>query len=258
VVFGAYFCFAIGSCDLCLTLFEDIDDAGDARKTYFQKSGTLTILSSADDLKEDLINATIKNAVLVEFDEYGPVADGACFKIVDKNLLIEPVEGWECPRKDFEDGWYCDCECGVWDPDCDFRAAPVNGCSLMGATCVEEDGDGVCEGGIEGWICDPIYYSDWECDCDCGIWDPDCDIEPTPVFGCSLAGATCVEEDGKGVCEGGVEGWTCDPSYYADGECECDCGIWDPDCDTDPQYPWDCGESQYCVKDKDGLPACSD
>merc|ERR1719433_2171955 len=27
-------------------------------------------------------------------------------------------------------------------------------------------------------------------------------------------------------------GWTCSEAKYADGElCDCDCGIWDPDCD---------------------------
>jgi len=27
------------------------------------------------------------------------------------------------------------------------------------------------------------------------------------------------------------KGWTCDSSLYNDGKCNCDCGIWDPDCD---------------------------
>ncbi|MCL2824828.1 MAG: hypothetical protein FWD57_12645 [Polyangiaceae bacterium] len=134
-------------CAQCLWINEELDNGGNAIRRYFQKSGSLGILSSVVELNEDLLNATVKNVVLVEYDEDGPLTGGGCLRIVDEKLVIEPVEGWDCRRLNYNDG-RCDCECGVWDPDCD-TAGEVYGCDLSDAICEKTpDGSGVCAEGL--------------------------------------------------------------------------------------------------------------
>ena len=150
---------------------------------------------------------------------------------------------WTCDPSYYDDGEFCDCDCGAPDPDCDLPGAQVFGCA-DGETCVA----GVCSGGGTGdWLCDPAYYGDGEfCDCDCGTSDPDCDLPGAQVFGCA-DGETCV----AGVCSGGgtttPTDWTCYPSYYGDGEyCDCECGVPDPDCDLADAQVFGCDAGQTC------------
>lgn len=65
--------------------------------------------------------------------------------------------------------------------------------------------------------------------------------------------ADCPVACGNGVCESGEDlnncpadclGWTCDLTWYGDGECDCGCGITDSDCaDSSVQ------SCQFCVAD---------
>lgn len=57
------------------------------------------------------------------------------------------------------------------------------------------------------WTCDPSWYAVGDdCDCNCGAYDPDCDL-PLPVLNCG-AGQTCGAD---GTCEGGFgDGSFCD------------------------------------------------
>jgi len=60
-------------------------------------------------------------------------------------------------------------------------------------------------------------------------------------------------EQAWGVCapaEGEAPaGWTCDPAFWADGQCDCGCGLIDPDC-ADPSVD----SCEYC----DDLGSCSE
>jgi len=84
--------------------------------------------------------------------------------------------------------------------------------------------------------CDPCYYNASDgCDCDCGAYDPDCNVASSLPYGCyDGGGAWC---DQNGTCQYLYRvplNWSCDPSFYnASDGCDCNCGAYDPDCDKD-------------------------
>merc|ERR1712164_8436 len=45
-----------------------------------------------------------------------------------KQEPIEPIPGWTCNSTMYADGSFCDCNCGVWDPDCDLDQPQHRGC----------------------------------------------------------------------------------------------------------------------------------
>jgi hypothetical protein len=56
-------------------------------------------------------------------------------------ICKEPVpESWTCSGSYFQDGQYCDCKCGAWDPDCDDTSLQVYDCD-QGQVCLSV---GVC------------------------------------------------------------------------------------------------------------------
>ena len=190
----------------------------------------------------------------------------------------------------------CDCECGVYDPDCALVDNIVTSnfgscgndpcvdnsdCTTAGAVCTEfgycsktsidpsfspnANNTMICaESGLkcvpDKWIkagCNPLKYDEGTvgdlmltgevtypvCDCECGIKDPDCDIENIDNLGwgnpipatttCPDPNSTCLGDDG--ACQ--LEGWNCHPSHYGTNDgCHCECGAWDPDCDNNG--PW--------------------
>jgi len=95
----------------------------------------------------------------------------------------------------------------------------------------------------EYWQCQASYYNNSDgCDCGCGAWDPDCNFNPFgyELYGC-LPGhyAQCVPPS---ICQYPSNqtlapvSWICDVSYYnASDGCDCDCGAWDPDCNTESE-----------------------
>lgn len=97
------------------------------------------------------------------------------------------------------------------------------------------------------WQCESSWYGVGDdCDCRCGAYDPDCDNPDLEILNCE-AGQVC---DASGECSnggGGPAGWTCDPSGFGDGnQCDCDCGIFDPDCDEPGLPVANCGAGQVC------------
>lgn len=121
---------------------------------------------------------------------------------------------------------YCDCECGALDPDCEIEPAlPIGDC-YEGQTC--DFAAFQCEGSPTDWTCDDTEFDGGAgngCDCNCGAPDPDCALDPVEtVEGCE-AGDSCTP---GGVCVPAA--WTCDPTYFADGFCDCGCAVADPDC----------------------------
>eukprot|EP00727_Mastigamoeba_balamuthi_P006299 m51a1_g229 hypothetical protein (802) ;mRNA; f:97054-101951 len=83
----------------------------------------------------------------------------------------------------------CQCECGGdTDPDCFDPFATVSAChdNFTVPVCALSDGaqSAVCEVPTE-WRCDDKDYNDRiVCDCNCGAYDPDCDMK-LPVGNCS-------------------------------------------------------------------------
>jgi len=128
------------------------------------------------------------------------------------------------------------------------------------------------------WSCEPTWYNEIAtgasvdgtitCDCGCGAWDPDCDVSQAdttyPVlFSCGVYEPDIVQPDNvfcalsnndpnlATYCKTVPFGWTCDPSLYDQSSshlstpvCDCHCGIWDPDCDSQADSPnsLDCGD----------------
>ncbi|HEX2880406.1 MAG TPA: hypothetical protein VHO25_12815, partial [Polyangiaceae bacterium] len=186
---------------------------------------------------------------------------------------IDPIDnavcGWKCDEDYFDDG-PCDCGCGLTDADCsDDTVASCDYCDGDGpgscaVSCAEinPEDNSVCGGpGVPGeWTCDPgTFYNpgSGNCDCGCGVEDPDC--EDSNVASCDtcgnqgscaeLWGCQLIEEASNSVCSEGT-GWTCNPSYFGDGPCDCGCGIVDIDCDDETVASCD-----YC--DGDGEGSCT-
>lgn len=122
-----------------------------------------------------------------------------------------------------------------------------------------------------GWICAPERFMDGACDCNCGAEDPECfpgTCGPADApgsggssgsGGAGSGGAASGGSSGSGGVGGSggfggssgsggygggagssgaggtsssaPAGWTCDPTWYGDGQfCDCNCGLADPDC----------------------------
>ncbi|MCB9508435.1 MAG: trypsin-like peptidase domain-containing protein [Myxococcales bacterium] len=105
----------------------------------------------------------------------------------------------------------------------------------------------------DGWVCDPAYYAAGDdCDCRCGIYDPDCDDPSLRVLNCRR-NQVCGSD---GTCENPPpdppavpDGWACDEASYDAGDgCDCDCGAYDPDCEDPSQQLYNCGPGQTCVE----------
>lgn len=172
------------------------------------------------------------------------------------------VPGWTCSSSLYHSGGdipACNCNCGVYDPDCDDPFSFVKGCG-KGQTCGK---DGTCQGSVlsppSSWVCGSAYYAIGGpkpvCDCGCGAPDPDCDL-PYPTYNLTKCkkGQTCGKD---GTCQGPElavpAAWTCKPSKFAEGKtngtCDCDCGAYDPDC-NDVYLPIaGCGYKQTCNKE---------
>ncbi|MCL2824829.1 MAG: hypothetical protein FWD57_12650, partial [Polyangiaceae bacterium] len=246
-------------CDHCVYAGTDYDGE-QWGKVFRHQSGTLQLNSTVDDLFNELIDATLTNVKLVEVDSKDkPVADGACLMITTGKLKVEPIEGWDCPLSYFNDGEYCDCECGNWDPDCDVAGTELWGCDLVGATCEKvSGGKSECKGGLADWSCPAEYYNDGDCDCNCGAWDVDCDSATDATWGC-VPGHACIKGAGdKPACEDDAV-WNCNPAAYGDGEaCHCECGNWDPDCDNPALSTAYCQSGHACEKNAEEIGVCED
>ncbi len=100
----------------------------------------------------------------------------------------------------------------------------------------------------DGWTCDAGWYGVGDdCDCNCGVRDPDCDDGRLQVLNCS-PGSACLDD---GSCEEPIPStWTCAPDSFGTGnECDCDCGAWDPDCANGRADLWGCAPGGTCRPD---------
>jgi hypothetical protein len=217
--------------------------------------------------------------------------------------ILEDLTDWTCDPLLLDAGDGCDCLCGFIDNDCGAEPFPAFGCPGPGFACSQtgecvcapqcngkkcgEDGcGGTCGSCLENWVCngegtcvdpnvtpvwtcDPEYFEDTLCDCECGIPDPACEDNPFMTFNCS-SGYGCSPEgkcicipdcDDKDPCEPDGCGWLCntcpvETPFCVDGACTAKCS---PDCTTaecgDDGCGGSCGDCSFgtCVN---GL--CSD
>jgi len=195
----------------------------------------------------------------------------ACWNGSEGSIICDwAPEGWNCVGDAYEDR-VCDCGCGIPDPDC-------NGAGCTDANCLDNScgrcnnaaGEVIpCTGPIEGWTCDPFYYNTGyvnDCDCQCGIPDPDCGGEGCLEPGCYDAACNFCYDDAGEVrsCSPAPEGWTCRGDYYRDDECDCGCGLEDPGCappfcaDSGNQVA-SCDDANACAVDEECVdPGCAD
>ncbi|HWP09308.1 MAG TPA: hypothetical protein VNN72_26375 [Polyangiaceae bacterium] len=172
---------------------------------------------------------------------------------------------WRCDPTSYNDGKVCDCGCGYYDPDCLANHIDAcERCNLDGACSGQ-----VCPGTIDptkvaycehpdappGWICEKARYADGiDCDCGCGIADPDCKTakveECDSCLNCSEYGCNRIDPEDSTHCLPPADGWTCSPFIYADTVCDCGCGVRDPDCTIEvPGYCTRCPDDSCAQGD---------
>lgn len=160
--------------------------------------------------------------------------------------ILKPDE-WTCHsnRKGI-----CDCNCGLYDPDCDiFFNFTTFKDERNPSTCNEGTICSPLTAKCEKWTCDPfLYNAGYDCNCGCGSWDPDCEKHETYqyVIGCNKSNKEiCSRVDGS--C---VAGWTCKMSEYGvPGKCHCGCGLYDPGCLNCSSELINCHERPECKEE---------
>jgi hypothetical protein len=214
------------TCTTCVLVFEDIDPMAGATKTYYQKSGTVTLGATTPPAITGSITDLTLIEVTIDSTDYTstPVDGGGCYHLATGAFAFDVAPAtWTCDEGQYADHAACDCaDCGVVDPDCADSSNTIAGCET-GQTCPTAK---KCEGVPTAWTCPAAKYNGGAgngCDCGCGAPDPDCDLMGEVVAGC-MAGETCA----AGACI--PAGWTCDPTYYGDMICDCGCGVKDVDC----------------------------
>ena len=175
-------------------------------------------------------------------------SDGSCDTIdqQDNSVCTAPPGYWTCAPRLYRDGTQCDCGCGFFDPDCETpgieacdRCNDNDSCSLQACPgVIDPDMNGSCKPPPPPpeWTCYPYQYGgNQACDCGCGAPDIDCatsDIELCAE--CSNCGGTDCRQTVKATdttqCNPPTADWTCPAKYYADGTCDCGCGVLDPKC----------------------------
>jgi hypothetical protein len=163
----------------------------------------------------------------------------------DNALCTTPPPSWTCPSRLYRDGVKCDCGCGAFDPDCaSLDASACDRCNSTGSC-----SDAACPGTITtndnryctrpsppaGWTCNSYNYADgYTCDCGCGVPDPDCATNDVAdcqnCSGCIGACPASLDPNDVTQCAPLPPSWTCDPSQFRDGICDCGCGARDLDC----------------------------
>jgi len=150
-----------------------------------------------------------------------PAAGGSELSL--KNRAEIPLE-WTCKPEQYGSGDGCQCNCGTFDPDCNaFEAVAIN-CPNYDDICIPGPmNEPICalrhevlsdrkliqvQAGVA--VHHPQFY-----------FSNDTDVDGAP-WGKYALGAVPAT-------------WTCNPLFYGSKDgCDCECGAWDPDCDTTP------------------------
>jgi len=185
------------------------------------------------------------NGVLEE-GEFCDGADVGVATCVSKGFQGGPLL---CGTACLFDVTQCCNDCGgstCGDGACDGNESAASCCVDCGCA-----GGGQCQGAapgscvLVGWDCNPQSYDAGDgCHCGCGIPDPDCNNPGAQVLNCG-PGESC---SSAGECV--PNGWFCNPADYDSGDgCHCGCGLWDPDCNNDPQPAINCSFDEQCSFD---------
>jgi len=196
-----------------------------------------------------------------------------------RRAVVVPPE-WVCDPSFYGAHDGCDCDCGIQDPDCSdeliwpplrkpgqrIYAVPVFDCY--------DDSSPFCQNGLcvygptpSGWTCDPSYYNATDgCDCNCGVFDPDCllflgakyiDIDPDQftVFGCTQGNVPYCQPDATcGYARPVSTDWFCPIEWFGSGDgCDCNCGFLDPDCSDPTQSVLSCPCDGMTCRNDQGL-----
>jgi hypothetical protein len=117
---------------------------------------------------------------------------------------LAPPTSWQCERSRWLDG-VCDCGCNDRDPHCDvffpkgkhvvcetfastdasdlYNQAGTNSSRLDNLYCVAEKDQCDLKRPPPQWSCDPTWFRNNICDCNCGAPDPDCSPEKRSFMG---------------------------------------------------------------------------
>ena len=142
-----------------------------------------------------------------------------------KNTQEIPAS-WTCSPAQYGSGDGCQCSCGAFDPDCNPFAAVSLDCPNHDDICIPGlQNEPICalrhevlserkllqvQSGVA--VHHPQFY-----------FSNDTDIDGSPWGNYS---ATYTRSDVP-------SSWTCNPLFYGSKDgCDCECGAWDPDCDT--------------------------
>ncbi|MEM6991414.1 MAG: hypothetical protein AAF721_12980 [Myxococcota bacterium] len=215
------------TCEQCVLAVEDPMTMKPPR-LYFQSEGSITV-SDASIVQGGVLEVTTEGVVLVEVTiakdaTSTPVEDGACVAIID-GTYTNLVDGWDCNPAFYEDGMFCDCGCGIADPDCMGDATvdacdscnEVGSCDITGGGCpgiIDAADNAVCDMTPPAeWVCQAGAYGDGTCDCGCGAVDAlDCadatvdSCEQCNEMGsCAEGEADCamINMNNNAVCMGG-------------------------------------------------------
>ena len=102
-------------------------------------------------------------------------------------LAVSSVEGaWTCDQSYFNAQDGCDCACGEWDPDCDIAGQTLycaSGRDTENRVCNKDTLVCEAEATAPVFTCNQAYYNARDgCDCNCGAWDPDCDVAGQTLY----------------------------------------------------------------------------
>lgn len=164
-----------------------------------------------------------------------------------------PAAGWTCDPADYDSGedgvtdGECNCGCGIVDPDCADLTAECDESNCVAANeGPVPTNNAECAPPAPDWSCAFGLYdegdagaTDGQCDCGCGAFDPDCADATQAICDddhCDADNERAVDGNNE-ICAAPAPGWVCDASKYdeaepgqSDGECDCGCGAFDPDC----------------------------
>jgi hypothetical protein len=241
------------TCGRCLLIERD------ATTRFFATSGTMEIDEDSEQMDGRPI-LTISDVTLQEV-EIDPdtlvstvVQGGDCYQITNFSLEL-PTPAWNCPVTSWGDNI---CDCGCDEPDLECAGPLIGACEacLSEGSCAQSDCSDIdfednsqCAATNPTWDCPFASYGDGSCSCGCGSTDPDCANDYVGACDyCDEAGSCdgssdCADItlDDNSTCTQDQE-WTCPPSYYSDGGCDCGCGVMDIDCPPQPSIDTDC----YC------------
>ena len=244
------------TCAHCVTV---VSGPQDASTLFYQTAGSLTVQATPD-AYEGGVRGTLSGLTLVEVTldprtlVSTPVPGGRCLTLASISIEVEPPppppvvpDTWTCAAAAYADGT-CDCACGAPDLDCAADATPASCASCAACGTPAQCTDRVDPADLsacaetqepETYTCDRFTYDDGAvCDCGCGAFDPDCASAGVAACdSCSACGtARCdliVSAADNTQCTAAPPvpaGWTCNPVYWADGQCDCACGALDVDC----------------------------